>query len=359
MAAVNGELNGLFGAGASIFILTLPTGPRVVTDLDPGTMAAYFADHAATDEAPAMLEAFGQPWALEEDTRHTPLSDRYVRGDAFNAWYRPNGMDRTLSLRAYGRPAGTPSLAMGFSDHLVADLVIGGSAAARGPGADPARTLLALLQPALEAGVGALLHALGRPAGDGPADGASGFGSAHVAAVLDGLAAPVWLYDGAGRLVHHSGAVSRLVLGLVDGAVVQAAAEQHARALLRGHLLGRPVSATCAVEVGAERVRLVGSFLRPPSGGAPAVLVRAEGAAVALPSEEAVRAQYGLTRQEARVALLRARGVETGAIAERLGVSVHTVRRHTERVLAKLGVHRAAEVGPLLLAMDPDGRGSP
>ena len=355
MEAVNGELKRLFGAEGAVFILTLPTGPRVITDLDADVMAAYFAHYAAVDEAPAMLEEWGGAWAIEEDTQHVPLSAQYVRGEAFNEWYRPLGMDRTLSLRAYGRPPGTPSLAMGFSDSLVADLVIGGSTAARGPRTGPARTLLALLQPALQAGVGTFLHALGRP----PADGPSGFASAHVAAVVDGLAAPVWLYDAAGRLLHHSGAASRLVLGLVEGAVVQAAAEQHARALLMGRRLGRPVAATCALDVGGERVRLVGAFLQAPSGGAPAVLVRAEGAAAALPSEGAVRARYGLTPQEARVALLRARGVDTGAIADRLGVSVHTVRRHTERVLAKLGVRRSAEVGPALLALGADGGGSP
>ncbi|MEP0545455.1 MAG: helix-turn-helix transcriptional regulator [Rhodothermales bacterium] len=351
MAAVNAELKTLFGAEGAIFILTLPTGPRVITDLDAGVMASYFAHFAATDEAPAMLEQFGGAWALEEDTQHVPLHTQYVKGEAFNDWYRPLGMNRTISLRAYGRPTGVPSLAMGFSDTLTADIVLGGSAAAQGPKTGPARTLLALLQPALSAGVNMLQQTLGHPASERP----SGFASPHVAAVLDGMATAVWLFDEAGRFLHHSAAATRLVLGLVEGSVLHAAAEQHARALLRGYHQGTPVSPSCTVEVGGERVRLVGAYLRPPSSRSPAVLVRAEGAHVVLPSEETVRARFDLTPQEARVAHLRARGVETAAIADRLSVSVHTVRRHTERVLTKLDVRRAAEIGPLLLAMSGNG----
>jgi DNA-binding NarL/FixJ family response regulator len=37
-------------------------------------------------------------------------------------------------------------------------------------------------------------------------------------------------------------------------------------------------------------------------------------------------------------------------MANTLGVSVHTVRRHTERVFGKLGAHCRAQVGARLLA---------
>jgi DNA-binding CsgD family transcriptional regulator len=351
MEAVNAELKTLFGADGAVFVATLPTGPRVITDLDAGVVADYFSHFAAVDEAPAMLEQHSEPFALEEDVENSAMWDRYVRGAAYNEWYRPLGMNRTVSLRAYGRPPGVPSLGVGFSDALTANVIIGGSTASRGPRTGPARTLLALLQPTLSAGVSTLHRTLSHPA---PGQ-LSGFASPHVAAALDGMAAPVWLFDESGRFLHHSGAATRLVLGLVEGNVLHAAAQQHARALLRGYHVGTPVSPCCTVEVSGERVRLVGAYLRPPSARSPAVLVRAEGATVVLPSEEAVRARFELTPQEARVALLRARGVETAAIAERLSVSVHTVRRHTERVLAKLHVRRATEIGPLLLAMSGNG----
>ena len=42
------------------------------------------------------------------------------------------------------------------------------------------------------------------------------------------------------------------------------------------------------------------------------------------------------------------RGLRNSEIARRLEVSTHTAERHTERVLAKLGVHSRAAVGARL-----------
>jgi DNA-binding CsgD family transcriptional regulator len=39
----------------------------------------------------------------------------------------------------------------------------------------------------------------------------------------------------------------------------------------------------------------------------------------------------------------------TSEIAAALGISAHTARRHSERVLAKLGVHSRREVARLLV----------
>jgi DNA-binding CsgD family transcriptional regulator len=297
-----------------------------------------------------MLEGFSQPYALEEDVEVAPQYHDHVSGEAFNEWYRPNRMDRRVNLRAYGRPDGVPSLVAGFSDELIANVVVGGSGAARGRGAGPARTILSLLQPALAAGVRALQQSLGPPAGAE----AAGYASPVVAAALDGMDAPAWLFDESGRFVHQTKAATRLNLRLADRDVLRAAAEQFGRALLRARRSGTPVDASWTLDVGGERLRLTGTYLQPRAAWAPAVLVRADGAAARLPSEEALRGRYGLTRQEARVALLRARGVGTAAIAERLGVSVHTARRHTERAMGKLAVHRAAEIGPRLLALERD-----
>ncbi len=58
--------------------------------------------------------------------------------------------------------------------------------------------------------------------------------------------------------------------------------------------------------------------------------------------------QYGLTEREAEVARLLAEGRRNNAIAAALGISPHTARHHTQRVLAKLGVHSRAEAGARL-----------
>jgi DNA-binding NarL/FixJ family response regulator len=62
--------------------------------------------------------------------------------------------------------------------------------------------------------------------------------------------------------------------------------------------------------------------------------------------------QYRMTPREAEVARLLEEGRSNTAIAERLGISPHTARHHTQRVLAKLGVHSRSEAGARLRRAD-------
>ena len=61
-----------------------------------------------------------------------------------------------------------------------------------------------------------------------------------------------------------------------------------------------------------------------------------------------IQMRYGLTAREMEVATLLARGRSNTAIADALHISTHTARHHTQRVLAKLGVHSRAEAGAKL-----------
>jgi len=61
-----------------------------------------------------------------------------------------------------------------------------------------------------------------------------------------------------------------------------------------------------------------------------------------------LQGEYGLTPREAEVAVLLAEGLSNSALARRLGISPHTARHHTQRVLGKLGVHSRAEAGARL-----------
>ena len=56
----------------------------------------------------------------------------------------------------------------------------------------------------------------------------------------------------------------------------------------------------------------------------------------------------GLTRREAQVALLMAERYSHTEIAEQLGIRPNTARRHSERVLNKLGIHRRQDVAEAL-----------
>lgn len=68
---------------------------------------------------------------------------------------------------------------------------------------------------------------------------------------------------------------------------------------------------------------------------------------VPLPEAE-LREAFGLTRAEVRVAALIARGGSNAEIARDLSISPHTARRHTERILLKLGIRSRTEVATKL-----------
>jgi DNA-binding NarL/FixJ family response regulator len=64
----------------------------------------------------------------------------------------------------------------------------------------------------------------------------------------------------------------------------------------------------------------------------------------ALPGDEELRRRFQLTPRESQVARLLTERWSNREIAHRLGISVHTVRRHVERVLAKLAIHHRNQV---------------
>jgi DNA-binding NarL/FixJ family response regulator len=70
-----------------------------------------------------------------------------------------------------------------------------------------------------------------------------------------------------------------------------------------------------------------------------AVVICVDRLTPALPSPESLMERYGLTPRQVEVALLMARGLSDREIATLLEISWHTVRRHTEWVLSKIGVH--------------------
>jgi DNA-binding CsgD family transcriptional regulator len=69
-----------------------------------------------------------------------------------------------------------------------------------------------------------------------------------------------------------------------------------------------------------------------------------------LPAPSILAARYGLTGREVEVAILLAHGARNRTIAERLRISPHTARHHTEAVLMKLGLTARGEVCLILIA---------
>jgi DNA-binding CsgD family transcriptional regulator len=71
-----------------------------------------------------------------------------------------------------------------------------------------------------------------------------------------------------------------------------------------------------------------------------------------LPDDEDLRHRFRLTPRQCEVARLLADRLSNEEIARRLGITLHTARTHSERVLSKLAIHTRNHVRSVLL--DPE-----
>ena len=84
--------------------------------------------------------------------------------------------------------------------------------------------------------------------------------------------------------------------------------------------------------------------------GEECIIVRLEPRTRSLPSSESLHQRFALTKQETRVALLLTEGRSDAEIATELALSWHTVRRHVERVLQKLGARSRTQAAVKILS---------
>jgi len=101
------------------------------------------------------------------------------------------------------------------------------------------------------------------------------------------------------------------------------------------------------VRIGTHRLRAAGQAL---------VVIWVAPPAEVLPPARDLRRAFGLTPREAEVAHLLAQGHSGKGIARRLGVKTCTARRHTEKVLMKLGIHSRGDVRAVLLGLRQGAR---
>src|SRR5690606_8285811 len=165
---------------------------------------------------------------------------------------------------------------------------------------------------------------------------------AHRAA-LDAISEPLLVLDLQGRELHRNRAFTNLLKDEPDADRLLAEAYRESRT--HGGDLLRLIQASGAdaareVRTPTRQYRLRSTVVTPGIlGSTGTIMVAFESAATpALPSAEALRAPFGLTRREAEVTLLMAEGLSNQDVADRLFVSAHTARRHTESVLSKLGL---------------------
>jgi DNA-binding CsgD family transcriptional regulator len=162
-----------------------------------------------------------------------------------------------------------------------------------------------------------------------------------LAALLDRLGEAIAVYAPDGGVVHENRAYRELLLD----AVLARPLREGARALAVCQRGGRPAK-SAIVELGNRCLALECHLLAPDTlWPAQAVMIRVHQPASRLDSLAAATPGRRLTPRELEVARLVAEGARTRAIAVRLGLSPHTVRRHTEAILRKLGIGSRAGVG--------------
>lgn len=197
-------------------------------------------------------------------------------------------------------------------------------------GADPfdgrVRSLLALAAPAFKAGIETVLRR------EAWIDAVSG--------ALDRVGERLAVYGRDGRPLHRNRALREILEEEPRYARVVAAVAGVARAAASPRA-GDPPIGTVRGERGPYRIhgtRVGRGF------GAPVVVVAVDPDFPIPVSDERLVERYGLTPREIEIARRIAEGGRNDPIAVGLGISPHTVRRHTEAVLRKLGVASRAQV---------------
>ncbi len=141
----------------------------------------------------------------------------------------------------------------------------------------------------------------------------------------------VWdLGENAGDVAHDLSAILDLdtpVIVLTDDARVAEAAEAGARGILSRDTDVAPLLA--AVQAAGQRLVVIDPAFVP-------AVVPARGEAPDVPADE-------LTAREMEVLQLLAEGLPNKQIAQRLGISEHTVKFHVDSILGKLGAHSRTE----------------
>lgn len=203
------------------------------------------------------------------------------------------------------------------------------------------RRVVSLLLPALKAGAATALRLGNR--------------QPHVLGAVEDLRAPALVYDSRGVVLNRSERLENEFQEDPESGRLLDAMLAVARSTVA---FGQPRSATVpgglafSDEVTTRRARysIHGSLVdsEGPLGERLAIVVLERLTPVVLVPAE-LQARYGLSAAEVRVATALAAGASNAAVARDLHISPHTARRHTEAILAKVGVKTRSELVPRLL----------
>jgi DNA-binding CsgD family transcriptional regulator len=191
------------------------------------------------------------------------------------------------------------------------------------PFSEKALAMLQLLQPALAVGIEMRQRFARR--------------RAEFLRVLDAMREGLMLVEANGRILHETPAIERVLADEWEFDRVR-----NAMRLTRG-------GTVTELRTAQHRYRIRGCYAGEELAGSSTVLVAIERLAPEpMPDDTALRLRFGLTPREIQVSRLLAAGRRNDDVAASLQISPHTARRHTERVLAKLGASSRAAVGAVL-----------
>jgi DNA-binding CsgD family transcriptional regulator len=321
--AVNHHVRLLLDAHKVVFMLPGPGhAPVYCQRLDPDGFQAYIDYYHRFDVAGSIALEQSMPVAslLELHGRDEFYSSEYYN-DFMNVWDCNHSVGLVTSMEGEPGYAYLGVLRDKYQDE---------------PFDARSRALMRFLLPAFRAGIRTYL----RLARD----------RAILGTVLDASGKRLLLCDTKGEPVQASAALERTLAADPERPAIERTMQRLARST--AELRGRGKTAIRGLGESGERViatvrgryrlcaSLAGKTGPPPAG----VLVLLEPLfRDPLPDSE-LRQRFGLTGQEIRVARLIAEGLQNHPIAHRLRISSHTARRHTERVLEKLGIASRAQV---------------
>jgi len=328
--AVNEALCALFRAETAVAVL--PSRAVVARNFDERgfeVIEHFLVEPMQTGGAapdPGVMEVGRRRRARGLGVMTWPIIDRLLGGQLLASPYYHESVRALCAQHHHGM-----FLPQGLEPGAYAQVEVYHTHGARNPFGVDGADVMALLVPAYRAGVAALTR-LGRQR-----------------AALDALGTPVAVIDVDGRTAHRNEAFERALAADPQRLRVAAAVEAFARDLATPEGGFRPER---RVRTAAGTYGLSGTLMPEgsPFGPGPCVIVSLDPPASPWPAPDALRQRFGMTRREAEVALLLARGLANNDAADALCISPHTVRRHTERVMAKLAVEARGQVAAAILA---------
>lgn len=329
-AAVNRELRSLLRADSAGFLLPGVGGLLLFSEEhDPAELARYPDFHPPSlPDGKTIWERLLECRVSTMPTVYGSDVKLYLESAYYNEYAAPNGAGDTLCAML---PLG------GADPRHVASVQLWRDRKNRRRFEERDRQLLTLLFPALTAGIESVVRWHKH--------------RAELGQLFDTLGQAVRVCDERGLIVHETTALTVMLstdpdVILLDEAIRRTAAA--AIATVQRVNDGLPVGCApvCEVRTPLARYRVRASVQHESRQRL--TLVALERLTPVAPSPQALRESFGLTPAEARIALLLAEGRSNKEIADRLASSPSTVRRHTERVLQKLGVRTRAGVASRL-----------